>query len=172
MLLRPGDAVDVRFTKWGGGRHWEYPLTYLGEDQHGHWGGAAVGTHLWRPGAQFDSEHDWVVLLPHEAAWSASFYDSPAQPIAVYVDMATPARWSGSTVTMVDLDLDVVLGRDGSLFVDDEDEFEAHQVELCYPEHVVATARCAADEVFDAIADGAEPFLGVGYDWLERWRAG
>ncbi len=34
---------------------------------------------------------------------------------------------------MVDLDLDVVLTREGFLFVDDEDEFEEHQVWLGLP---------------------------------------
>ena len=171
-MVSPGDAVDVRFTKWGGARHWEYPLTYLGQDRHGHWGGAGVGTRLWRPGAQFDSKHDWVLLIPYEAAWAASFYDSPEQPVAVYVDMTTPPVWSGTRVTMVDLDLDVILGRDGSLFVDDEDEFAAHQVKLGYPPAIVDMARCAADEVFAAIADCAEPFGQVGTAWLELWRAG
>ena len=33
-MLRRGDRVDVRFTKWGGGRHWEFALAYLGSDEH------------------------------------------------------------------------------------------------------------------------------------------
>jgi hypothetical protein len=33
VVLRPGDVVDVRFTKWGGGRHWEFPVTVLGTDE-------------------------------------------------------------------------------------------------------------------------------------------
>ena len=53
-------------------------------------------------------------LFPHDASWAASFYDSPDQPIATYVDMTTVPEWTGRSVTMVDLDLDLVLGRDGS----------------------------------------------------------
>lgn len=170
MALQAGDPVDVRFTKWGGKRHWEFALTVLGEDEHGVWGGASAGTRLWRPDAAFDSGHDWVTLVPRDAAWAASFYDSPDQPISVYVDMTTPAEWAGATASMVDLDLDVVLGRDGSLFVDDEDEFEEHQVALGYPDAVVGLARRTADEVFAALADGAEPFDSVGWAWLHRWR--
>jgi hypothetical protein len=52
-----------------------------------------------------------VTLVPRKAPWAASFYDSPEQPIAVYVDLTTPAVWSGSTVTIVDSDLDVILRR-------------------------------------------------------------
>jgi hypothetical protein len=169
-VVQPGVVVDVRFTKWGGGQHWEFPVTVLGTDEHGVWAGAGVGTRLWRPAASFVSQFDWVTLVPHGAAWAASFYDSEDQPVAVYVDMTTPAQWSGSTVSMVDLDLDVVLRRDGTLFLDDEDEFALHQVELGYPPEVVTMARAAADEVLAAIAEGAEPFGGVGRTWVERWR--
>jgi hypothetical protein len=171
VVLQPGDAVDVRFTKWGGGRHWEFSVTVLGTDEHGVWAGARCGTRLWRPAASFESEFDWVTLVPHEAAWAASFYDSAEQPVSVYVDMTTPAVWSGRTVTMVDLDLDVVLRRDGTLFVDDEDEFALHQVELGYPPEVVTMARAAADEVMAAVTARDEPFGAVGQGWLERWRA-
>ncbi len=170
MVLRPGDVVDVRFTKWGGGRHWEFPVTVLGTDEHGVWAGAGVGTRLWRPAASFVSEFDWVTLVPHEAAWAASFYDAEDHPTAVYVDMTTPAVWSGSSVSMVDLDLDVIVRRDGTLLVDDEDEFALHQVELGYPPEIVTMARASADEVLAAVAARDEPFAAVGLAWVEHWR--
>jgi len=62
---------------------------------------------------------------------------------------------------MVDLDLDVVLTREGHLFVDDEDEFAAHQVELGYPPEVVALAEGVARRLnlstseIEQIRDGA-----------------
>ena len=34
---------------------------------------------------------------------------------------------------MVDLDLDVIRMRDGRIILDDEDEFEEHQVRYAYP---------------------------------------
>ncbi|HET9946387.1 MAG TPA: DUF402 domain-containing protein, partial [Actinomycetes bacterium] len=70
--------------------------------------------------------------------------------------------------SMVDLDLDVVLMRDGSLVLDDEDEFEAHRVALGYPDDLVALARRTAHEVLVAISDGSEPFGSAGASWLER----
>ena len=73
---------------------------------------------------------------------------------------------------MVDLDLDVVLLRDGTLFVDDEDEFAQHQVELAYPPEVVAMARGTADEVLAAVGNRSEPFGDVGRDWLARFSRG
>lgn len=55
---------------------------------------------------------------------------------------------------MVDLDLDVILTREGHLFLDDEDEFEQHQVELGYPPDVVALAERTSLEVIRAVGEG------------------
>ncbi len=71
---------------------------------------------------------------------------------------------------MVDLDLDVVLTREGHLFVDDEDEFAEHQVELGYPAEVVALAERWRDLVLAAVAAGDEPFATVGHEWLRGGR--
>jgi hypothetical protein len=163
---QPGQLIDIRFTKWGGARHWEFPLGYLGTDEHGVWARGRTGTSLWRPGHGFASEFDWVTLIPDRRPWCASFYDTPLNEIAIYVDMNTEPVWDGNLVTMIDLDLDVVLHSDGSLFVDDEDEFEAHRIELGYPDSLVDLARRTADDVFTLISTGAEPFGSVGYRWL------
>jgi len=168
--LRPGDAVTVRFTKWGGGAHWEFPVTVLGTDALGVWCGAPVGTRLARPGAELTSPFAWVTLFPHEQPWAASYYDSVDQ-YAVYVDVTTPPIWDGHTVTMVDLDLDVILDRDGSLMLDDEDEFEEHQASLGYPADVVDLARRTARGLMDAAFEGEEPFGGAGAGWLARLAA-
>ena len=171
MALRPGDAVAVRFTKWGGGAHWEFHVTFLGEDGLGTWCGAPAGTWLERPGASFTSAFGWVTLFPHDQPWAASYYDSVDQPISVYVDVTTPAVWAGPLVTMVDLDLDVVLHRDGDLLLVDEDEFDEHRVTLGYPADVVALARLTADELMTAAATGHEPFGPAGSGWLARLAA-
>ena len=170
--LRVGDLIDVRFTKWGGAGHWEFPVSYLGADGHGIWGGGSIGTRLSRPGQSFESEYGWVTLFPHDQPWCASFYDSPAQQVAVYVDMTTVPVWSGARVSMVDLDLDVVLLRDGSLFVDDEDEFDEHRVQLSYPDDLVDLARMSATNVFKAITNGTEPFDFAWQRWLASVSSG
>lgn len=72
---------------------------------------------------------------------------------------------------MVDLDLDVVLTREGRLFVDDEDEFAEHQVLLGYPAEVIALAEQWRDTILAAVAAGEEPFASVEHDWLRRAEA-
>jgi uncharacterized protein len=168
----PGDVAQVRFTKWGGGRHWEFPVTVLGTDGHGVWGGGAVGTWLSRPGHGFETRQRWVTLFPHDRPWSASFYEDSHPDTDVYVDMTTVPVWDGAQVSLVDLDLDVILLVDGSLVLDDEDEFEEHQHTLGYPAELVRLARCSADEVLAAIGSGVEPFLTVGHGWLDGWCRG
>jgi hypothetical protein len=163
--------VAVRFTKWGGGAHWEFPVTFLGDDDLGAWCVAPAGIWLERPGAAFASAFAWVLLFPRDRPWAASYYDSPEQPIAVYVDVATPAVWDGPHVTMVDLDLDVIRTRDGAVLLDDEDEFDEHRVTLGYPADVVALARRTADELMTAAVTGHEPFGGAGSRWLARLAA-
>lgn len=169
---RTGDVVHGRFTKWGGGPHWQWSGHHVGADEHGHWFWAPAGTRCSRPGHTFVAEEAWVSLVPHHAAWVAGFYPA-SKPISLYVDMTTTATWhrlgdAEWEVTMVDLDLDVVLTREGHLFVDDEDEFEEHQVALDYPPEIVELARHWRDHVHEAIAAGAEPFATVGFQRLER----
>jgi hypothetical protein len=162
-----GSAVRGRFTKWGDGKHWEWDGVYLGEDDYGRWFYAPAGTRCVRPGVDFVAPDAWVSLVPHEGCWVASFYPA-GKDISVYVDMTTRAEWlqrddAGWEVTMVDLDLDVVLTGEGDLFVDDEDEFAEHQVSLGYPPEVIALAERTAQEVYNTVVSGAEPFGTVGH---------
>ena len=131
-----------------------------------------------RPGMEFVAADGWVTFVPHEGAYAGGFYPAHRE-ISVYVDMTTEPEWRRREaddddggpeweVTMVDLDLDVVLTREGHLFVDDEDEFAEHQVELGYPAEVVELAERWRDVVLGALAAGDEPFATVGHEWLRR----
>ena len=71
-----------------------------------------------------------VTLVPPGAAFVATPSTTRGRhpvPCEVYVDITTVPVWStqpdGVTVTAVDLDLDVVRGWSGRVWVDDEDEF-------------------------------------------------
>ncbi len=139
-----------------------------------------AGTRCARPGVEFVATDGWVSLVPHEGAYAGGFYPAHRE-IRVYVDMTTEPCVAAAggrrrrhrpewEVTMVDLDLDVVLTRGGDLFVDDEDEFAEHQVELGYPAEVVALAERWRDVVLGAVAAGDEPFATVGHEWLSAGR--
>jgi predicted RNA-binding protein associated with RNAse of E/G family len=144
----------------------------LGEDEHGVWLWAPVGTELRRgPETPSAAQRAFVKVIPDGPWWTGIWNDGPGndgRSIRTYVDVITPAVWDGDTVRMVDLDLDVVQRRDGTVEVEDEDEFEDHRVAFGYPEHVVDRARSEAAQLVLAIERGNEPFGETGNRWLEE----
>src|SRR5262245_6428185 len=118
-------------SKWGGRPHWEFDAVYLGTDGYGEWCGVPGGTVFVRPGAEFVGPVDQVMLVPTDTAesrwWLATFH-AEGGPVEVYADMTTPPEWDGTVLRAVDLDLDVVRGNSGDVWLDDEDEFAEHQV--------------------------------------------
>jgi hypothetical protein len=164
-------TVHLQTRKWPDSPHWEYDAVHLGVDGFGHWVGVPQGQWISRPGAGFHAHCDQVVLLPHDDWWLGTFYgDDPERPVDVYVDIATPATWDGDLVHSVDLDLDVVRGVSGRIWVDDEDEFAEHRHSLGYPAEVVEQALAACDRVHAAVTGGAAPFDRTAHGWLARFR--
>jgi protein associated with RNAse G/E len=158
-------VVHIRFAKYDGSLHWHFDMRRLGEDDHGTWLWAPAGTPFRRgeEPAQL-SERLCVKLITREQWWTAIW----TQTGRIYVDVATPARWEGDTVHMVDLDLDVVRSADGSVAVEDEDEFDEHRVAMSYPPRVVDGARATTAQLAVAVEAGREPFGLVGPGWLDR----
>lgn len=166
-------VVRFRSLKWPDRPHWEYDARWLGADAHGQWLGLETGAWLSRPGAGFHAHCEQVVLMPHDAWWCATFYGpDERRPVDLYVDIATPAEWDGDEVRCVDLDLDVIQGVSGRVWVDDEDEFARHRVEFSYPADVVSSALAGLDEVLHLIEHRVAPFDGdTGLGWLARLMA-
>jgi predicted RNA-binding protein associated with RNAse of E/G family len=165
--------IRVLTRKWPDSPHWEYDALRLGMDEYGEWVGLPLGTRMSRPGVTLHASAAHVVLLPHGAWWVATFYgDDPERPVDTYVDIATPWRWNHdeSEARAVDLDLDVIKGTTGRVWVDDEDEFAEHRVSLGYPPDVVEQAVGACADVERAVTGQAGPFAGAHLDWLARLR--
>ena len=101
-----------------------------------------------------------VTLVPAEdlaeRGWLATF-DAPDGQVRTYVDITTPPRWRFTTLQCVDLDLDVVQGLTGRVWVDDEDEFAEHRERWAYPEIVVVSAVASCEAVERAVRTGAAP---------------
>ena len=151
-------------TKWGERPHWEMDAVYLGADAHGDWIGFPTGTFMSRPGFELVTENHQVGLVPAEG-WLATFH-GPGGNVRTYVDMTTVPVWDGTVVRAVDLDLDVIEELDGTVFVDDEDEFEEHRVRYAYPSDVISLALSTKDTVFAAVSTRAAPFDGSAARWL------
>ena len=161
------DDVNVDFRKWGGQRHWQFVMQRLGEDEHGLWLWSPAGAPMQR-GAEpvKHAKSINVKLIPDNKWWTAIW--AWQRPHDVYVDIITPPSWNGTTVTMVDIDLDILRWSDGRVEVLDEDEFAQHQSEFDYPERLVDTARATAARLAVAVEARHEPFGTVGEVWMHR----
>lgn len=170
--LRRGDDVRIVMSKWVDRPHWEFEALALGADEHGQWLGVPAGTRMRRPGVSYVAPTHQVCLVPPpgpdaERGWLATFHDAGG-PVRVYVDITTPPVRDGAVVRAVDLDLDVVCGPSGRVWIDDEDEFAAHRVSLGYPDDLARAAMASCDRVHAAMAAGAAPYDGTASAWLAR----
>lgn len=160
--------VTVQYYKYPDILHWRHDMTYLGEDSHGVWLGAPIGTVIQRgdePSITMD--RTFVQLVPPHRWWTALF--NTGHRTETYVDITTVATWPApDRVEMIDLDLDVIRLTDGRVYIDDEDEFEEHRVSLGYPPKLVDGARAAAARVTMDLERSAPPFDGTAAVWLAR----
>ena len=158
------------FSKWGDRPHWEYDAIWLGHDTHGTWLGLPSGTQMSRPGVAFRTDQHSVLLVPLASPFVATFYDEGGSSACdIYVDITTTPTWDSATLRMVDLDLDVVKGWTGRVWVDDEDEFADHRMRFGYPAEIVTMALSSCDEVRRSIEAGAAPYdAKVSRRWLSK----
>jgi protein associated with RNAse G/E len=160
--------VRVIYTKWDGSAHRDYPARRFSENELGTWVGVTRGTTSVYHGRPSVEQIPFVLLIPHNAWWTGMFNPEP-RTSEVYCDVATPARWEGDTVHIIDLDLDVVRRRaTGRVELRDEDEFEEHRIRFGYSEEAVAEARAASEKLLIALGDGSEPFATEYKQWLAR----
>lgn len=162
----------VQQYKYGGRKHYSYPVRLIEERSdviivHG-----AYGRPLTHPGRGLV---DWPV--PNE---SIEFHSTSA-PYSVsaawnadgsfrhyYGNVNTPATLSEGVLSLVDLDLDLLVTEDLAWRVEDEDEFEAHRREWGYPEEVVELARSALAELIQMVEERRFPFDGSAFRLREQ----
>lgn len=173
-MASSSSTTRLQFFKYDGAEHWGADLVLLGEDSHGLWLGGAEGVPYENPTKRMTAPSPrHVVLVPRDDWFVATFNATPgggSRTIEVYVDITTPATIAEGEIFVLDLDLDVIRRTDGTVEIDDEDEFAQHQVAMAYPPRVVAAAREAADRVAQLVRDGAAPFDGAHEKWLAKVR--
>lgn len=163
--MRP---VTLQFYKYPDTIHWRHDMVYLGEDVHGTWLGAPLGTIIQRGEEPPMTWHrPFVQLIQAEAPWIPIWNLEPDKT-AIYVDITTvPKMPAPDRYEAIDVDLDVVQLIDGSIEILDEDEFEEHRSKLNYPDWLVDQARSTTARVMLAIKTKSPPFDGAHLQWFE-----
>ena len=161
------DVVRIDFRKWDGSRHWQFAMNRLGEDEHGLWLWSPAGSDMQRGDEPIRKSGSVNLKLIPDGKWWTAIWSWQGK-VDLYVDIITPPSWNGETVTMVDIDLDVVRWPNGRVELVDEDEFEQHRTKFDYPPRLVDTARSTAAKMAIALEMRHEPFGAVSAKWMEQ----
>lgn len=143
----------------------------LGSDEWGDWMAVPAGSRRWKGEERLSpTSGPAVFCAPPDGWWHLHYNGAVGHPTYThFVDIVTPPRWVGeSRYEMVDLDLDVAVRHDGSVEIQDEDEFEVHQIQYGYTQVMIETARRVTDEVAASIRNRQEPFFEVAEGWLAQ----
>ena len=172
QLIDSLQPVTVQFLKNPDLLHWGFEAFRLGEDEHGIWVWVPAGSTRWKGTESYPpTPADAVFCAPHEGWWHLHYNGADAK-FSHFVDITTTPRWVGDDrYEMIDLDLDVVVDQAGAIVVEDEDEFEEHQVLYSYSHDMIARALSETRLVVTALEQRAEPFFEVAAEWLRRGRA-
>ena len=163
----PGDEILFDSTKHGGGLHYRFPATVV------HCSDTLLAVYR-DVGVEMESYRGrWTAGIGMLClAWTDRFWnlcvhwDADGAPREHYVNIATPADWSGGALRLCDLDLDLVLrARDGSIKLCDADEFDEHRTRLAYPPELVERCLQTSVEVAAMMRERAWPFDGSLYAW-------
>jgi protein associated with RNAse G/E len=160
-------SFPVHSTKYDGSLHYRFATTVVREEP-------GLLMLYGAPGEPVDCYRGQLTAKYHSLGvyWPDRFYNlevvwySDWRPRMHYVNIATPASWDDGALRFVDLDLDVVWEADsGEIMLDDQDEFELHQVRFGYPTTLIEQVRRSAEEVRDMMVRSTYPFDGSLFAW-------
>ena len=168
--MGPMRPVTVQFLKYPDSIHWGFDAVYLGEDDFGSWVALPAGSRRWKgEGEVHPTRFDAVFCAPWEGWWHLHYSGSADTSYSHFIDIATPPVWvTDNRYEMIDLDLDVAVRLDGEVIVEDEDEFQLHQVIYGYPQEMIDRALAETRHIVEALRQRKEPFFEVADSWLAQ----
>lgn len=162
--------VTAQFLKNPDHIHWGFEAFWLGEDEWGDWIALPKGSKRWKGAETVRPSRETAVFCVPPGEWWHLHYNGPGvHEYVFFVDIVTPPIWvSENRYEMIDLDLDVGMTNDGKVVVEDEDEFQVHQVKYGYTEEMIRKAEEATRQVVAMLERGDEPFFEVAQTWLTK----
>ncbi len=141
----------------------------MGEDEYGSWIAVPQGTERWKGKESVrPTGEDAVFCAPDDGCWHLH-YNGGATQFSHFVDIVTPPVWvSENRYEMIDLDLDVIVQHDGTVEIDDEDEFQIHQIKYGYTKEMIRRAEAETERIVGELENRKEPFFEVADAWLSR----
>lgn len=161
-MFRSGRRIQVDLRKWPATNHRSFFGAYLAEDAYGVWLGVPAGSPIrTNDGGNPHAESPFVFVAPRDEWWNGRHFADGGWKL----DVTTVPEWDGNRVTMVDLDLDI-RAWGGSVWLEDQDEFESNVRSGLLPAHLAEPARNSATRLYRAMLERSEPFQSVGASWL------
>jgi protein associated with RNAse G/E len=162
--------VTAQFLKNPDHIHWGFEAYRMGEDEWGVWVAVPAGTRRWKGAVEHSPTRNHAVFCAPREGWWHLHYNGPSDDAYThFVDICTTPAWVGEDrYEMIDLDLDVARAPDGTVEVQDEDEFEVHQVIYGYTPEMILRAREETDRTVTRLAAMSEPFDTIAASWLEQ----
>jgi protein associated with RNAse G/E len=165
------EAIVVQYYKNPDILHWGFAGYLIGTDDHGSWVGLPRGTDRWKGAAQQTrTAEDAVLCLPHRGWWTLHYAGMPG-PVTHFVDITTQPRRTENGFEMIDLDLDLLVMAEGQVVIEDEDEFQVHQLMYGYSPEMIEKARAETERVAHLLRGRREPFFDVASSWLTFLRS-
>ena len=151
--------AGVDLVKWPDRPHRRVDGLRLGEDAYGVWIGVpSVSQPVTKDSAK---SIPYVCVIPRDQWWMGRHFADGGWKL----DVTTRPEWTDDRATLADLDLDV-RRLHGEVWIEDEEEFETSLRKGWTPVEFAGPARRTADELYDALGAGREPFRSVGAQWL------
>ncbi len=164
--------VAFEWRKFDGGVHWSHQTYFLGSDEHGKWFAQATGAHSFRPGLDYITETETLMLVSPAGDFVAKFFP-PGRDDAMllYVDIAHQVTWhpEDKKVTGVDMDLDVIKASDDrGIWIEDIEEFRDHKDKYSYPDQLVDSSWMKATEILEQAKNEVAPYdAGTASGWFD-----
>jgi hypothetical protein len=162
--------VEFQWRKYDGTPHWVHQTFFLGTDEFGHWFGQRALSYSARPGLNYTTETNTVMLVSVDGDHVAKFFPAGRDDgMELYVDLAHEVTWNPelSTVTGIDMDLDVLKSKDRGVWIEDIDEFHTHKTFYSYPEALINHSWAKSRFIEAQVHDKTGAFDGRAEAWLE-----
>ncbi len=138
-----------------------------GRTDTGSWIAVPQGTERWKGKESVRPTGEDAVFCAPDDGWWHLHYNGGATQFSHFVDIVTPPVWvSENRYEMIDLDLDVIVQHDGTVEIDDEDEFQIHQIKYGYTKEMILRAEAETERIVGELENRKEPFFEVADAWL------